>query len=38
MTYIPAMDLVGLTDTALVDEAAKIDMTIKALSLSLIHI
>ena len=32
MTYIPAMDLVGLTDTALVDEAAKIDMTIKALS------
>ena len=32
MTYIPAMDLVGLSDTALVDEAAKIDMTIKALT------
>jgi len=32
MTYIPAMDLVSLSDTALVDEAAKIDMTIKALT------
>jgi hypothetical protein len=32
MTFIPAMDLVGLNDIDLVDEAAKIDMTIKALT------
>jgi hypothetical protein len=32
MTFIPATDLIGLSDTALVDEAAKIDLMIKALT------
>ncbi len=32
MTYIPALDFIGLSDTALVDEAAKMDMAIKALT------
>jgi len=32
MSYIPTLDLFALADTALIDEAAKLDMMIKALT------
>lgn len=32
MSFIPHTDLIALSNTALIDEAAKIDMTIKALT------